>query len=124
MLKTLRGNRLLGLLIDQDTSVQSVWVPFFGHLAKTPRAAADLALRTGAAPLLGFAVREGPGRYRVELHDVELPAGDGEAATVELTARLTAGIEAVIRRHPEQWVWMHQRWKSPPPVGPDGAVPA
>jgi KDO2-lipid IV(A) lauroyltransferase len=120
MLKTLRGNGLLGLLIDQDTSVQSVWVPFFGHLAKTPRAAADLALRTGAVPLLGFAVREGPGRYRVELHDVELPAGDGEAAAVELTTRLTAGIEACIRRHPEQWVWMHQRWKSPPPEGGTG----
>jgi KDO2-lipid IV(A) lauroyltransferase len=118
MLRALRRNGLLGLLIDQDTSVQSVWVPFFGHLAKTPRAAADLALRTGAVPLLGFAVREGPARYRVELHEVPLPEASGEAAVVELTARLTRGIEAAIRAHPEQWVWMHQRWKSPPPPGP------
>jgi KDO2-lipid IV(A) lauroyltransferase len=55
MLRTLRGNGILGLLIDQDTKVQSVWVPFFGHLAKTPRAAADLALRTrtSAVPMPG-----------------------------------------------------------------------
>ena len=116
MLRTLRGNGILGLLIDQDTRVQSVWVPFFGHLAKTPRAAADLALRTGAVPVLGFAVRTGPARYRLQLEEVPLPSGEGEAAVLALTARFNQGIEAVIRSHPEQWVWMHQRWKSPPPA--------
>jgi KDO2-lipid IV(A) lauroyltransferase len=116
MLRALRSNSILGLLIDQDTKVQSVWVPFFGHLAKTPRAAADLALRTGAVPMLGFGVRVGPGRYRISMQDVALPTSEGEAAVTELTAALTKGIEDAIRAHPEQWVWMHQRWKSPPPV--------
>jgi KDO2-lipid IV(A) lauroyltransferase len=116
MLRTLRGNGILGLLIDQDTKVQSVWVPFFGHLAKTPRAAADLALRTGAVPMLGFAVRVAPGRYRISMQDVALPESEGEAAVTELTAALTRGIEAAIRANPEQWVWMHERWKSPPPA--------
>ncbi len=115
MLRTLRGNAILGLLIDQDTKVQSVWVPFFGRLAKTPRAAADLALRTGAVPMLGFATRVGPCRYRISMHDVALPEGDGEDAVVALTAALTAGIEAQIRSAPEQWVWLHRRWRSPPP---------
>jgi KDO2-lipid IV(A) lauroyltransferase len=115
MLRTLRGNAILGLLIDQDTKVQSVWVPFFGHLAKTPRAAADLALRTGAVPMLGFAIRVSPGHYRISMHEVPLPEGEAEAAVKELTARLTLGIERVIREHPEQWVWMHERWKTPPP---------
>jgi Kdo2-lipid IVA lauroyltransferase/acyltransferase len=114
MLRALKGNSILGLLIDQDTKVQSVWVPFFGKLAKTPRAAADLALRTGAAPLLGFCTRVGPLRYRITMHEVALPQAEGEAAVVALTAALTAGIEAQIRAHPEQWVWMHRRWKSPP----------
>lgn len=122
MLRALRGNQILGLLIDQDTKVQSVWVPFFGHLAKTPRAAADLALRTGAVPMLGFAIRVAPGHYRISMHDVPLPEGDSEAAVTELTARLTAGIEQAIREHPEQWVWMHQRWKSPPPANEGGAA--
>ncbi len=115
MLRTLRGNAILGLLIDQDTKVQSVWVPFFGRLAKTPRAAADLALRTGAVPMLGFATRVGPCRYRISMHEVALPPGDGEADVLELTAALTRGIEAAIRAAPEQWVWMHRRWRSPPP---------
>lgn len=115
MLRTLRGNGVLGLLIDQDTKVQSVWVPFFGHLAKTPRAAAELALKTGAVPLLGFAIREASGRFVISMREVPLPPGEGDAAVTALTAELTLGIEAQIRAHPEQWVWMHERWKSPPP---------
>lgn len=114
MLRALKTNGILGLLIDQDTKVQSVWVPFFGRLAKTPRAAADLALRTGAAPMLGFCTRVGPLRYRITMEALPLPASTGEEAVLDLTARLTAGIEAQIRQHPEQWVWIHQRWKSPP----------
>ncbi|MDP1826319.1 MAG: lysophospholipid acyltransferase family protein [Archangium sp.] len=115
MLRALKGNSILGILIDQDTKVQSVWVPFFGKLAKTPRAAADLALRTGAVPMLGFCTRVGPLRYRITMEEVALPALKGEEAVTALTAELTRGIEAQIRAHPEQWVWIHQRWKSPPP---------
>lgn len=114
MLRALKGNAILGLLIDQDTKVQSVWVPFFGRLAKTPRAAADLALKTGAVPMLGFCVREGPLRYRITMEAVPLPESSGEEAVLALTAALTAGIERQIRAAPAQWVWMHERWKSPP----------
>jgi KDO2-lipid IV(A) lauroyltransferase len=114
MLRALKSNSILGILIDQDTKVQSVWVPFFGKLAKTPRAAADLALRTGAVPMLGFCTRVGPLKYRITMQEVPLPALEGEAAVLELTKKLTEGIEQQIRQHPEQWVWIHQRWKSPP----------
>ena len=110
MLRALKAGQILGLLIDQDTDVQSVWVPFFGHLAKTPRAAADLALRTGAAVVMGFCRREADGRYRLSM---EALPGEGLDA-LELTARMTARIEAAVRAAPEQWVWMHRRWKSPP----------
>ncbi|MEW6433611.1 MAG: lysophospholipid acyltransferase family protein [Myxococcota bacterium] len=114
MLRALKNGAFLGLLIDQDTKVQSVWVPFFGHLAKTPRAAADLALRTGAAVLTGFCHRVAPHRYRIVMREVPLPPGDSDAAVTDLTATLTKAIEDAIREHPEQWVWMHERWKSPP----------
>ncbi|MFO0600817.1 MAG: lysophospholipid acyltransferase family protein [Myxococcaceae bacterium] len=121
MLRALKNNFILGLLIDQDTKVQSVFVPFFGKLAKTPRAAADLALRTGAAPMLGFCTRVGPLKYRITMKELPLPTSEGEQAVLELTTAFTHGIEAQIRAHPEQWAWMHQRWKSRPEtevVGP------
>ncbi len=116
MLRALKAGEILGLLIDQDTRVQSLFVPFFGELAATPRAAADLALRTGAAVVVGFCQREGDG-YRLWTEEVAWPAGpDREADALGLTAALSARIEAAIRRAPEQWVWMHQRWKTRPPA--------
>ncbi|MBL9036880.1 MAG: lysophospholipid acyltransferase family protein [Archangium sp.] len=115
MLRALKGGEILGMLIDQDTSVQSLWVPFFGKPAKTPRAAADLALRTGAAVMLGFCQRTPSGKYLLRMHEVAVEATD---TSETLTARLSLGIEAAIRAYPEQWVWMHRRWKSPPPSSP------
>jgi KDO2-lipid IV(A) lauroyltransferase len=115
MLKALKGGEILGMLIDQDTKVQSVHVPFFGHPASTPRAAADLALRTGAAVVVGFCQRQADGRYRVAMKQVEPEStGDREADAVALTAKMTWEIEQAIRRAPAQWVWMHRRWKTQP----------
>ncbi len=120
MLRALKAGEILGLLIDQDTRVQSIFVPFFGHLAATPRAAADLALRTGAAVVVGFCRRLSPGRYSLSMEEVALPEGeDRQAAARALTATLTEQIERAIRLAPEQWVWMHRRWKTrPSPRGP------
>ena len=115
MLKALKSGEILGMLIDQDTDVQSVFVPFFGKPAKTPRAAADLAIRTEAAVILGFCQRVGPLKYRIDMREVPLPQGDDEAAVVKLTTDMSHGIEDAIRSAPEQWVWMHRRWKSQPP---------
>lgn len=116
MLRALKSGEILGILIDQDTRAQSLFVPFFGALAATPRAAADLALRTGAAVVTGFCQRAGAG-YRISMEEVPCPPHpDREAAALDLTARLSERIEAAIRRAPEQWVWMHQRWKTRPPA--------
>ena len=115
MLRALRKGELLAMLIDQDTNVQNVFVPFFGRPAATPRAAADLVLRTGATPLVCLNHRGEDGVYRATTEEVEVPrTGDDERDAVELTARFTACIETAIRAHPEQWVWMHQRWKTKP----------
>lgn len=114
LLRVFKQGGALGLLIDQDTKVQSVFVPFFGREAKTPRAAADLAFRTGAAVVLGFCHRVGPVSFRMSVEEVPVPAERGEGAVVAFTAALTKGIENAIRSHPEQWVWMHRRWRSRP----------
>jgi Kdo2-lipid IVA lauroyltransferase/acyltransferase len=113
MLRALRRGDALGLLIDQDTRVQSVFVPFFGNAAATPRAAADLTLRTGAATVVVFLQRDKAGRYHFSGEELEAKrSGDSEADVLELTRRYSLAIEAAIRRAPEQWVWMHQRWKT------------
>ncbi len=126
IIKTLRGGRALGLLIDQDTSVQGVFVPFFGRPAWTPRAAADLALRFGAPVVVGTIRRKGPRTTDGHLLDlVEIPydprPADREAEAVRLTAACSAALEAAIRRNPAEWVWMHERWKTAPPAGEAGA---
>jgi KDO2-lipid IV(A) lauroyltransferase len=122
LIKLFRQGGALGILIDQDTKVQGVFVPFFGRLAFTPRAVGDLALRFGATVAVGTSHRRGP---RLgdghELTVVEVPYDpaprDPEAEVLRLTAACAALQEAAIRRHPDEWVWMHRRWKTCPPGG-------
>jgi KDO2-lipid IV(A) lauroyltransferase len=122
MLKLLREAGTLGILIDQDIrGVQSVFVPFFGRLAATPRAAADFALRFGATVLVATCHRRGPRAgdgHRIEVVEVsyERAPVDREAEVIRLTAACAALQERAIRRHPAEWVWMHQRWKTTPPT--------
>ena len=111
MLKTLKAGGCLAMLIDQDIRTDGVWVPFFGKLAHTPTAAADLALRLGADVVPTFSERLEDGRHRLTFHPaLQLPDDATEA-----TAVMTAAIEDQIRRRPEQWVWMHRRWRRRPP---------
>lgn len=115
MLRALKAGEILGLVIDQDTKVQSLFVPFFGVLAATPRAPADLAVRTGAALMVGFCQRQPGGRYLLTMKELPVePSGDRERDVWKLTETLSSEIEHAIRRAPEQWVWMHQRWKTRP----------
>ncbi len=116
LLRAFRENALLAMLIDQDTKVQGVFVPFFGDLAWTPKAAAELALRTGAPVIAVFVHRKPEGGHRVSAAPVPFqPTGDAEADTTAFTAAMTAAIEAHIRAVPHEWVWMHRRWKTRPP---------
>jgi KDO2-lipid IV(A) lauroyltransferase len=110
LLTVLREGGALGMLIDQDTPVKGVWVPFFGRPAYTPVGAAELALKRGAGVVPCFIARQPDGRHRAVFHpELELPA-DPTAAT----ALMTAAIEAQVRAHPEQWVWLHRRWRRQP----------
>ncbi|MEM6792854.1 MAG: lysophospholipid acyltransferase family protein [Acidobacteriota bacterium] len=110
LLRILRGGGALALLIDQDIETESVFVPFFGRLANTPTAAADIALRLGAGVVPTFSERLEDGSHRVTFHPpLDLPNNAQRA-----TALMTASIEAQIRRRPDQWVWFHRRWRRRP----------
>ena len=101
-----RGGYLLAL-IDQDIRAQSVYVPFFGRLAHTPVGPAQLALRWSMPVVPAFCRRLEDGRHQVRFE----PALPTFEDATELTAAITAAIEAQIRRQPDQWVWMHRRWR-------------
>lgn len=110
LLQALKEGRLLAMLIDQDTKVEAVFVPFFGRPASTPVGAAALALRKDLPVVTVFTERLPGLRYRLAFKPVAKEGLDETA----LTARLTGEIEAEIRRHPTQWVWLHRRWRRQP----------
>jgi KDO2-lipid IV(A) lauroyltransferase len=117
IIRTLRQGKLLGLLIDQDTEVQGTMVPFFGRPAWTPRAAGDLALRFRAPVAVIWSRRRGPRpgdghELSLEVVPYDAEAPDREAESLRITARCTAVLEQAIRDRPEEWVWMHERWKT------------
>jgi len=114
----LAANRVNGLLIDQDIKdIPGVFVPFFGRPAWTPSGAASLALRHGCPVVPIFAHRRSDGRHLAEVHPPlpDPPPGPNDERITALTAAATAAIELQIRAYPEQWVWMHRRWRRQPP---------
>jgi KDO2-lipid IV(A) lauroyltransferase len=108
---------LLGILNDQDTNVDSRWVPFFGRLAKTPVGMLRLVRRTQAAVVPVFTARQASGKNRVYIYPaLDLPVTDDVEADLHAGAALcNRALEEFLRRFPDQWVWFHARWKSRPP---------
>ena len=117
VLRALASGAMVGILLDQNAARrEGVFVPFFGRPASTSKSLAVLALRTDTPIVPAFIRREDSGRHRVVVGPA-LPrpaSGDVEAAVVALTARCTEAIEAAIRATPEQWLWMHDRWRTRP----------
>jgi len=116
-LRALRRNELLGILLDQNAGEEGVFVDFFGHLASTAQGPAAFALKTRAAVLPTFDWREADGTHVVEISPPVplIDTGDWESDLLANTALYTKIIEQQIRRHPEQWFWLHKRWKARPP---------
>ena len=111
-IKLLRGGGAIGILSDQHAGDHGLWVPFFGRLASTSPLPALLAKRTGAA-LVGVAIyTNGRARWRI----IVSPAVEDRQDSVgSLTAKTNELIAAQIRRAPEDWFWVHNRWKTPKP---------
>lgn len=113
MLRVIKNRGIVALLLDQDTRPVEggVFVPFFGVPVPVSSAAALLALREGVRLVPVFCFGDRDGRYRCYARPA-LGSADVTGATVEeLTARITALIEAEIRAAPEQWLWTYKRWK-------------
>jgi KDO2-lipid IV(A) lauroyltransferase len=116
IMKVLKKGEIIGLLIDQDTKVDGVYIKFFNQLCYTPAGAAILARRTGAPVLLSTIHRNCNEKHVIKFSPPfkTICTSDAQNDTTLNTQLYTNLIEAAIRKNPDQWVWMHQRWKSKP----------
>jgi KDO2-lipid IV(A) lauroyltransferase len=115
-LEALREGRVPGFVADQDARRAGIFVPFFGRLASTSPGPALVAIRADVPLFMGIALRQPDGRYEVRLEEVETDrSGPRDAAVERLTAAFTARLEAAVREAPDQYFWLHRRWKTRPP---------
>jgi len=118
LLGAMRHGESVGILMDTNmTPPQGVFVPYFGRLACTASGLARVALKTGATVLPGFMLWEDAAQKYVLHFGEEIVfdrTGDDEVDTVANTAKCTAAIEAYVRQYPDQWLWVHRRWKTRP----------
>ena len=111
LVRALKNKQAIGLVADQNAGPFAVFADFFGKTAATHPGPAKLALKFGAPMVVGAAIRTGPGRFRVLARQVEIKDDD----TVEsLTQRHVKILEEFIRQYPEQYFWIHRRWKTRP----------
>jgi KDO2-lipid IV(A) lauroyltransferase len=118
LLAAMRAGETVGILMDTNmTPPQGVFVDFFGIPACTASGLARIAMRTDAAVVPGFTIwDESLGKYRLRFDPaIELArTGDLEADIIANTQKFTKVIEDYVRQYPEQWLWVHRRWKTRP----------
>jgi KDO2-lipid IV(A) lauroyltransferase len=109
----IRSGNIIALLVDQSaTEKNNVFVDFFGRPASTFKVVAELALRYRIPLIMGFAIRQPNGKYKAKITQIDYSDLDfSQENILELTKRHTKYLENTIRQYPEQWAWMHKRWK-------------
>jgi lipopolysaccharide heptosyltransferase II len=111
-IELLRSSGLLGIFADQHAGDHGLWTPFFGRLASTSPLPGLLAKRTGATVMAAAIHTEGPARWRM-VFTSRIDSADDSVDS--LTAKENETLEQQIRRAPEDWFWVHNRWKTPKP---------
>jgi KDO2-lipid IV(A) lauroyltransferase len=106
----LQNGYVVGVLVDQNTRVPSVDVPFFGAPAPTPRGAATLALRNHVPLFVGYSHRTGLDHTIYAVGPIAVTKTETDPVSA-LCAAINRELERAIRQRPEQWVWFHKRWK-------------
>jgi len=109
----LKANGIVGILSDQDAGKAAPMTDFFGRPTSTPKGAFTLARRTGASIIPAFMIRKNGPHHRLALEEPIEVGGEG-TDEVYAMKKFTRELEKKIREHPEQWLWLHKRWKSSP----------
>lgn len=122
LLMAMKRGETVGALMDTNmTPPQGVFVNYFGVPACTAVGIARVAMRTGAAVVPAFTLwDEALGRYRIRFEPAipTVSTGDAEADAIANTQNYTAAIEKIVRAYPDQWLWVHRRWKTRPEGNP------
>ena len=116
IVRIIRENGSVGMLIDQNQKRGGAFVDFFGRPCSTAKGPAVLAIKTGASILFFAAIRQTDGTIKAILEPIEIDyeAGPTEANIHDITQRCTSRLEHYTRIYPDQWFWMHRRWKTRP----------
>jgi len=116
VLAAIKQNRAIAILCDQDAAETGAFVPFFGRPASTPRGPAVFHLKTGVPIAFGAAHRDKNGVIRVLFEEMKFEnlTGDRERDEFQIMKQITSRLEGEVRKHPEQWLWLHRRWKTSP----------
>ncbi len=118
LLGAMKAGETVGILMDTNmTPPQGVFVPFFGIPACTASGLARIALRTDAAVVPGFTFWDSEARkYKLRFDSAVdlIRTGNDDADVIANTAKFTAIIEKFVRKYPDQWLWVHRRWKTRP----------
>lgn len=117
MVRALKNNSCVAVMMDQNTAVGGVFVDFFGKKAATPRSVALLSHKLDTPILPIFVHPEKNGTYSIEIKpELKLnKTGDKEKDILDWTGECQKAIESVVRERPENWMWVHRRWKTRPP---------
>ncbi len=116
LFKSLKENKLVGILADQDAGRNGIFINFFGKLTSAPRGAFEIASKVDSVVLPVFMARQNGPHHRIFVENpIELEKGlDGESASREGLQNFTGLLEEYIKKYPSQWLWLHKRWKSCP----------
>jgi KDO2-lipid IV(A) lauroyltransferase len=117
IVRALKNNSCVAVMMDQNTAVRGVFVDFFQKKAATPRSVALLSHKLDTPILPVFVHPEKNGTYSIEIKpELKLKkTGDKDKDILDWTEECQKAIESVVREHPENWMWIHRRWKTRPP---------
>ncbi len=115
-LRALKNNEAIGFFADQNAGEQGVFIDFFGKSASTARGPVTIALKTDAPLIFSLDIRQPNDKHHVYISPPIYmePSGDLDRDVKTYTTKLLKQLEKYIRKYPEQWLWLHNRWKTQP----------
>lgn len=121
ILRAIRQGEILALMVDQDNGKQGIFVPFFRRYASAPTGPALLSLKTGAPVVPLFMFPDFSGRHLFKIYPAIYPENysNNIEGQQQLTAAYTRLLEDLVRENPQEWFWLHRRWKTQPENAPD-----